>query len=44
MSMEMARSDLTLMSGAESAQIIHYVHYKHLKCCICGDNHGMTVR
>ena len=30
MSMEMARSDLKLMSGAESDQRIHNVHYKHL--------------
>ena len=39
MSMEMARSDLKLMSGAESDQRIHNVHYKHLKCYRCGDNH-----
>ena len=39
MLMEMARSDLKLMSGAESDQRIHNVHYKHLKCYRCGDNH-----
>ena len=39
MSMDMARSDLKLMSGAESDQRIHNVHYKHLKCYRCGDNH-----
>ena len=39
MSMEMGRSDLKLMSGAESDQRIHNVHYKHLKCYRCGDNH-----
>ena len=27
------------MSGDESDQRIHNVHYKHLKCYRCGDNH-----
>ena len=39
MSMDMARSDFKLMPGAESDQRIHNVHYKHLKCFRCGDNH-----
>ena len=39
MSMEMARSDLKLMPGAELDQRIHYVHYKHRKYYRCGDNH-----
>ena len=39
MSIERARSDLKLMSSAESDQRIHNVHYKHLKCYRCGDNH-----
>ena len=37
MSMEMAMHDLKLMSGAESDQRVHNLHYKHLKCNRCGD-------
>ena len=44
MIMEMARSALKLMSGAESDQRIHNVHYKHPKCYRCGDNHMVKDR
>ena len=35
----MTRSDLKLMSGADSDQRINHVDYKHLKCKRCCDNH-----
>ena len=41
---DLAMSDLKLMSGTKSDQRIHNVHYKHLKCYRCGDNHMIKTR